>query len=148
MEHIHVCDCVAIPVRIKVLGWVAGSGWSRELTLMSTLDNVLNLSSSYTAPRNLCIPTLRDLTRRYEFAQTSNYRKTSDIGNGVHLAQTVNEHITVLSKVLKLKHLFLVARVWQHAPPCSGFGVEMGARSSIHLRSERGGSDWIDLIVL
>ena len=82
-----VSDCVAIPVRIKVLSWVAGSGWSHELKLMSTLDNVLNLSSSYNAPRNLCIPTLRGLTRRYEFAQASNYRKTSDIGNGVHLAQ-------------------------------------------------------------
>ena len=35
MEHIHVCDCVAITVRIKVLGWVAGNGWSREFSLIA-----------------------------------------------------------------------------------------------------------------
>ena len=42
MEHVHSeIGCVAIPVRIKVLGCVAGSGWSRELKLMPTLDEVL-----------------------------------------------------------------------------------------------------------
>ena len=35
MEHVHVGDYVAIPVRIKVLGWVAGNGWSREFSLIA-----------------------------------------------------------------------------------------------------------------
>ena len=35
MEHVHMCDYVAIPVRITVLGWVAGIGWSRELSLIA-----------------------------------------------------------------------------------------------------------------
>ena len=35
MEHVHMGDCVAIPVRIMVLGWAAGSGWSRELSLIA-----------------------------------------------------------------------------------------------------------------
>ena len=30
-----MCDYVAIPVRITVLGWVAGNGWSRELSLIA-----------------------------------------------------------------------------------------------------------------
>ena len=43
MERVHVYDYVAIPVRITVLGWVAGSGWSRRFLPIAYPGLVLNL---------------------------------------------------------------------------------------------------------
>ena len=52
MEHVHMCDYVAIPVRITVLGWVAGSGWSREFSLIAYPGHCPKLRLHINAPRS------------------------------------------------------------------------------------------------
>ena len=96
MEHVHVCDCVAIPVRIKVLGWVAGIGWSREFSLAACPGLCPKLPRLHlVAPRILKSSQGRSHID-VEFALVRYWKVNSDTGCGVRSAQIQIERIAKL----------------------------------------------------